>query len=137
MMQIVMENGSGRYVRARMPKEMIVAGKTGTSSDYRDTWFAGFSGAHLAVVWVGYDDDKPTGLTGANGALAVWARFFGTLQTRPWSEPLPDGLVELTVDFATGEAAPVGCTPEVITVVVPQGTQIAPHTACGAEFSDR
>ena len=137
MMQTVMENGSGRYVRARLPKEMTVAGKTGTSSDYRDTWFAGFSGAHLAVVWVGYDDNKPTGLTGANGALAVWSRFFGTLQTRPWNEPVPEGLVELTVDFATGEAAPVGCTPEVITVAVPQGTQIAPHLACGTEFSNR
>jgi len=137
MMQTVMENGSGRFVRSRMPKEMVVAGKTGTSSDYRDTWFAGFSGEHLAVVWVGYDDDKPTGLTGANGALAVWSRFFGSLETRPWSEPVPDGLVELTVDFASGEAAPVGCTPEVVMVAVPQGTQIAPHMACGTGFSDR
>ncbi|MBC7984789.1 MAG: penicillin-binding protein 1B [Candidatus Obscuribacterales bacterium] len=137
MMQTVMENGSGRSARAKLPKELVVAGKSGTSSDYRDTWFAGFSGAHLAVVWVGFDDNQPTGLTGANGALPVWSRFMGTLQTRTWSEPLPEGLVEFTIDFKSGEAARVGCSDELVTVAVPRDTQLPIHAGCGEGFGDR
>ena len=46
--------------RARvLPANLVVAGKSGTSSDLHDNWFAGFSGSHLAVVWVGYDDNLP------------------------------------------------------------------------------
>ena len=58
-----------RGARAYLPSELVVAGKSGTSSDYRDSWFAGFSGSHLAVVWIGYDDNTPTGLTGSSGSL--------------------------------------------------------------------
>ena len=74
MLVSVMEHGTGRAARALLPPDLIVAGKSGTSSDYRDSWFAGFSGNDLVVVWVGYDDDEPTGFTGSAGALPVWAR---------------------------------------------------------------
>ena len=53
MLVAVMEHGTGRAARALLPPQLVVAGKSGTSSDYRDSWFAGFSGSHLAVVWVG------------------------------------------------------------------------------------
>ena len=69
MLVQVMEHGSGQAARAQIPPEIVVAGKTGTSSDYRDSWFAGFSGNTLAVVWIGYDDNSPTGLTGSSGSL--------------------------------------------------------------------
>lgn len=59
------------------------AGKTGTSNDGRDSWFAGYTGSHLAVVWVGNDDNKPTGLFGASGAMRVWAELFKQLPTAP------------------------------------------------------
>ncbi|NII10041.1 penicillin-binding protein 1B [Oleiagrimonas sp. C23AA] len=59
------------------------AGKTGTSDDQRDSWFAGFTGSHLAVVWVGRDDNKPTHLWGSSGALKVWESLFKHLPTRP------------------------------------------------------
>src|SRR5204862_6731581 len=65
MLVEVMERGTGRGARAVLPAGLTVAGKSGTSSDFRDSWFAGFSGSHLAVVWVGYDSDEPTGFTGA------------------------------------------------------------------------
>jgi penicillin-binding protein 1B len=59
------------------------AGKTGTSNDQRDSWFAGYTGSHLAVAWVGTDDNKETGLYGATGALKVWAALFQRLPTTP------------------------------------------------------
>jgi penicillin-binding protein 1B len=52
-----------------------LAGKTGTTDDYRDSWFVGYAPSLLTVVWVGYDDATPTGLTGASGALPIWIRF--------------------------------------------------------------
>lgn len=59
------------------------AGKTGTSNDSRDSWFAGWTGDHLAVVWVGNDRNEPTGLYGATGAMRVWADIFLRLPSRP------------------------------------------------------
>ncbi len=57
------------------------AGKTGTSDGLRDSWFAGFSSAYLAVVWMGRDDNKPTSLTGASGALRVWGNIMERLDS--------------------------------------------------------
>jgi penicillin-binding protein 1B len=59
------------------------AGKTGTSNDSRDSWFAGYTGDHLAVVWVGNDKNEPTGLYGATGAMRVWSGLFTKLPTEP------------------------------------------------------
>ena len=49
------------------------AGKTGTSDDSRDSWFAGYTGSRLGVVWVGDDANRPTGLYGSTGALRLWS----------------------------------------------------------------
>ena len=59
------------------------AGKTGTSNDSRDSWFAGWTGDHLAVVWVGNDQNASTGLYGATGAMRVWSGLFSRLPTAP------------------------------------------------------
>lgn len=59
------------------------AGKTGTSNDSRDSWFAGYTGSHLAVVWVGDDRNRPTGLYGSTGAMRVWSALFKRLPTQP------------------------------------------------------
>jgi penicillin-binding protein 1B len=59
------------------------AGKTGTSNDGRDSWFAGYTGEHLAVVWVGNDKNESTGLYGATGAMRVWSGVFRKLPTAP------------------------------------------------------
>jgi penicillin-binding protein 1B len=130
MMVQVMNHGSGRAARARLPADMVVAGKSGTSSDYRDSWFAGFSGSHLAVVWVGYDDNAPTGLTGSNGALAVWSKLMSTIDTRSWSEALPESLQEVTIDFPTGELATESCSAEPVVIVVPKNAVLPTHAGC-------
>jgi penicillin-binding protein 1B len=131
MLVQVMEHGSGRAARAQIPPEIVVAGKTGTSSDYRDSWFAGFSGNTLAVVWIGYDDNSPTGLTGSSGSLPVWSRLMRSIGTTSWSAPLPEGLEEKSIEFTTGLAANPGCGGEnLVTIAVPAGTQLPAKSGC-------
>lgn len=64
----------------RLPQELVMAGKTGTTNDMRDAWFAGYTGNYLAVVWLGNDDNKATGLSGASGALPVWVDLMSRLK---------------------------------------------------------
>ena len=59
------------------------AGKTGTSNDGRDSWYAGYTGDHLAVVWMGNDQNEQTGLYGATGAMRVWSGIFSRLPSAP------------------------------------------------------
>jgi len=68
----VSEEGTAKYLAQRF-KGQTLAGKTGTTNDARDSWFAGFTQRKLAVVWLGKDDNTPINLTGSSGALRVWA----------------------------------------------------------------
>jgi penicillin-binding protein 1B len=109
----------------------VVAGKSGTSSDYRDSWFAGFSGNTLAVVWIGYDDNSPTGLTGSSGSLPVWSRLMRSIGTTSLSAPLPEGLEDKSIEFMTGLAADPSCGgEELIMVAVPSGTELPAKPGC-------
>src|SRR5690606_11322150 len=102
MLVQVMQRGTGRAALGVLPPSLVVAGKSGTSSELRDSWFAGFSGGHLAVVWVGYDDNRPTRFTGSSGALTVWSRLLAGLSTTSWNSPMPESLTEVTIDYPTG-----------------------------------
>jgi membrane carboxypeptidase/penicillin-binding protein len=66
--------GTGRGARA-LGFTHPAAGKTGTTNDKKDAWFAGFTPLHTAVVWVGYDDNSPHGLTGGGGAVPIWTTY--------------------------------------------------------------
>lgn len=68
----VSEEGTAKYLAQRF-KGQTLAGKTGTTNDARDSWFAGFTQRELTVVWLGKDDNSPINLTGSSGALRVWA----------------------------------------------------------------
>ena len=74
----VAEEGTARYLNSRF-EEKTFAGKTGTTNDLRDSWFAGFSNRLLTVVWLGDDDNKSINLSGSSGALRVWADIMGQL----------------------------------------------------------
>ena len=130
MLEIVMEHGTGRAARSVLPPNLVVAGKSGTSSELRDSWFAGFSGSHVTVVWVGYDDNRPTGFTGSSGALTVWARLMAGLDTTSRSAPLPDTLASVNVEFATGLRAESHCGDDIVAIAVPVGSQPAWKPAC-------
>src|SRR6056297_713784 len=105
----VVREGTGRGVYAQLPEDFDVAGKTGTTNDNRDSWFAGFSGDLLAVTWIGRDDNGSTGLTGSNGALRVWADFMAASARRPLAYRMPDGIRLHWVDAQSGLLSAEGC----------------------------
>ncbi len=82
-LQDAVRHGTGKHLLADGLGWLAPAGKTGTSNDSRDSWFAGYTGSHLAVVWVGNDQNEPTGLYGATGAMRVWAALFRHLPSTP------------------------------------------------------
>src|SRR5690606_2658172 len=78
-LQHAVSSGTGRQLVNDGLGRLNPAGKTGTSNDGRDSWFAGWTGDHLAVVWVGNDRNEQTGLYGATGAMRVWSALFKRL----------------------------------------------------------
>ena len=82
-LQHAVTSGTGRALVRDGLGGLQAAGKTGTSNDGRDSWFAGYTGDHLAVVWVGNDKNEATGLYGATGAMRVWSGIFARLPTAP------------------------------------------------------
>ncbi len=94
----VMRSGTGRGAYRRLPEKLVAAGKTGTTDELRDSWFAGFTEELLAVVWLGRDDNKPTGLSGTTGALEVWSHLMSGIRTRSFVPPVPDNVVFSWVD---------------------------------------
>jgi penicillin-binding protein 1B len=129
-MQRTMSEGTGRSVYNQLPRSLALAGKTGTSNDSRDSWFAGFSQDLLAVVWLGRDDNGPTPLTGASGALQVWTEFMRKADPLPLDMPLPDNVVQAWVDANTGMGSDPSC-PNVVQMPYIRGSQPAAGPACG------
>ena len=89
----------------------LAAGKTGTSDDARDTWFVGYTPEIVMSVWVGYDDNTPTGLSGSSGALPAWANAMQSWLGDGWdaSFDVPPGIVFRSVDPMTGDMANSTC----------------------------
>jgi penicillin-binding protein 1B len=129
-LQDVVREGTARGLAARLPSELQVAGKTGTSDDFRDSWFAGFTGDHLAVVWVGRDDDQPTGLTGAVGAMTVWGDMMAKLDPEPLILPEPENIERVWIDPASGLLSDSGC-PDAIELPFVAGSAPTESAACG------
>ncbi len=127
----VMQRGTGRGARSRLPPALVVAGKTGTSNDLRDSWFAGFGQDLLAVVWIGHDDNRPTGLTGASGAMSVWSELMSRVATAGFEAAPPAGFEMRSIDYASGLAADASCG-DVVWLPLPQGTDVPPLPGCAA-----
>ncbi len=108
-MRQVVQQGTATWLKTRLPKELEVAGKTGTTNELRDSWFAGFSGDKVIVAWVGRDDNQPTGLTGGTGALRIWGEIMANIDSQPLPDFPPDGIEMVNVDRYNGRRAPKGC----------------------------
>ena len=108
-LQGVVRQGTAQGLAGWLPSELAVAGKTGTTDDFRDSWFAGFTGDHLGVVWVGRDDDQSTGLSGAGGAMAVWGDMMVSLDPEPLTLPEPDNIQRVWIDPASGLLSDSNC----------------------------
>ncbi|MDM8516741.1 penicillin-binding protein 1B [Desulfobacterales bacterium HSG16] len=102
ILQAVVVEGTARQLRNLLPKDLGIAGKTGTTNDLRDSWFAGFTGNRLGVVWIGRDDNKPCELTGASGALRVWAAMMKSIKIEPLELPQPENVIWTAIDPETG-----------------------------------
>ncbi|MBT8429446.1 MAG: penicillin-binding protein 1B [Gammaproteobacteria bacterium] len=96
----VAESGTGAGLRNLLPQGLQVAGKTGTTNELRDSWFAGFSADRVAVAWVGRDDNAPTGLTGSQGAMPVWADLMRSIDNLSLQMVPPPGIEYHWVDRA-------------------------------------
>jgi penicillin-binding protein 1B len=101
-LQGVVREGTAAPLANWLPAELHVAGKTGTTDDLRDSWFAGYTGDHVAVVWVGRDDNKPSGLTGASGAMTVWGEMMKNIQPEPLQPVVPEEIDMVNVDPVSG-----------------------------------
>jgi penicillin-binding protein 1B len=130
MLMLVPTHGTARGVAARLPKGLVVAGKTGTSSDTRDSWFAGFTGSYLSVVWVGYDDNRETGLTGAAGALPVWADTMASLKPVSFDPVAPDLVEHRWIGFDDGLETTPACSADAVLVAVPINAQLPADPRC-------
>ncbi len=105
----VVENGTAKSVRAQLPKDLMVAGKTGTTNDTRDSWFAGFSATHVGVVWLGTDDNQPTGLSGSTGALRIWGDIMAKVPTTSLAFESNDKLEMHWVNPTAKQLTQAGC----------------------------
>jgi penicillin-binding protein 1A len=141
LLQTALNNGTGYAVRdparGALPYSIPAAGKTGTTNDATDVWFAGFTPNLLAVVWFGFDRPKHIMTNAAGGGLAapVWGRFVREVYRgdtpelpvpEPW--PWPEGIVTRSIDRETGRLANEWCPYNVVTEYFISGTE--PSEAC-------
>ena len=105
----VMLRGTGRGVSRYLPRQYYVAGKTGTSDERRDSWFAGFAGDYLGVVWLGNDEGASTPYTGSSGALPVWGELMQKISKRPLQFNTSSSINYVATDPVSGMRMPDKC----------------------------
>lgn len=128
MLSGVIERGTARKARGAVPGTAL-AGKTGTS---RDGWFVGYSPNLVCVVWIGFDDNKQLGLTGAEAALPAWTEFMNeAIALRPdlggANFECPEGIKFVEIDSATGLISTVTCPLRELIAVTDRNS---PHLEC-------
>lgn len=96
-MQQVVQRGTGRQLGAKYPG-LHLAGKTGTTNNNVDTWFAGIDGREVVITWVGRDNNQPTKLYGASGAMSIYQRYLTNQSPIPLVLTPPEDVVDMGVD---------------------------------------
>ena len=96
-MQQVVQRGTGRQLGAKYPG-LHLAGKTGTTNNNVDTWFAGIDGSQVTITWVGRDNNQPTKLYGASGAMSIYQRYLANQTPTPLVLTVPEDVVDMGVD---------------------------------------
>ena len=129
-MQRVMREGTGKSVYNVLPGSLNLAGKSGTTNDSRDSWFAGFSQDLLAVVWMGRDDNGKTPFTGATGSLQIWTSFMKKADPLPLDMAMPDNVVQAWVNASTGQGTDASC-PNAVQMPYIRGSEPQPGPTCG------
>lgn len=113
-LQNVMHEGTGKSVKSRFNPNAPIAGKTGTSGDQRDSWFAGYDNNRLAVVWLGNDDNLKLPLTGGTGALPIWADILLFNRSSATQRSTPANIHRVWIDQGTGLMSQERCQDAVL-----------------------
>ena len=109
LMKGVIDRGTAASARA-LGFEGVAAGKTGTTSNYRDAWFVGFTPNFLALAWVGYDDNATTNMSGSRAALPIWTDFMKEIAPKnPGNFSSPPDIVLVKIDPVTGKLSNKKC----------------------------
>lgn len=108
-LQTIVESGTAVFLNRRFSPQLGLAGKTGTTNDLRDSWYAGYDGEKLGVIWMGRDDNEPMGLTGSSGALRVWADVYAATGVSASLVMPPPGVEIHRVDLESAGLADKGC----------------------------
>jgi len=108
-MQDVVREGTAQGLNRFLPPETAAAGKTGTTDEQRDAWFAGFTGDRLGIVWIGYDDNRAARLSGAGAALPVWGDMMSVLAPEPLALARPERIELVWIDPQTGLRGGTSC----------------------------
>jgi penicillin-binding protein 1B len=128
--------GTGRGVYQFVRPDLTVSGKTGTSNDLRDSWFAGYTGDKLGIVWVGMDDNRPAALTGSSGALKVWGEIFQSINTTSAIDTPPSDVELVTIDTETQLLAGSRCDSGLQLPFI-KGTAPLEQSGCGGSVTER
>jgi penicillin-binding protein 1B len=128
-LQGVVREGTAQGMTNWLPAEINVAGKTGTTNDLHDSWFAGYTGDRVGVVWVGRDDNKSSGLTGASGAMTVWGDMMKSIQPEPLQPVVPEDIELVNIDPVSGLHYDVACKTTVLMPFI-KGSAPADVTTC-------
>jgi len=128
-MQDVVREGTAQALKSYLPPEITVAGKTGTTDEQRDAWFAGFSGDRLAVVWVGYDDNRAARLSGSAAALPIWGDLMAALTPEPLALARPERIELVSIDPQSGLRGGSSC-PGAVELPFMQGSAPRERAPC-------
>ena len=115
-------SGTARGFSSRVIEKWKTGGKTGTSDDQRDSWFVGYAGNYLMLVWLGFDDNRKSPLTGRTGALQVWKNFMSRLDPIAYEVRKPSRIRYEWVDAKDGLLSGESCKGSILIPFV-EGTE--------------
>jgi len=125
----VVEEGTARSLHQLLGNDTVIAGKTGTTNERRDSWFVGYTRDRVAVSWVGLDDNRPAAVTGSNAAMRVWAGLFRQLSIEAVDLRMPDGANFVWVDKRQQALTDPSC-PGAVQIPFIEGSEPLESTAC-------
>ncbi len=125
----VVEQGTARRLHGLLGNDTLIAGKTGTTNERRDSWFVGYTQDRVAVSWVGRDDNRPAGVTGSNAAMRLWAGLFQHLPIEAVDLRMPEGAKYVWVDKQQQALTAPSC-PGAVQIPFIEGTEPRESTKC-------
>jgi len=135
-LQSVVREGTASSVNQLFRPGMQVAGKTGTTNDQRDSWFAGFDGNKQVVVWLGRDDNAPLPVTGGSGALPIWSKIMAANPSVAGKMGLPDNVNRVWIDKESGSLSAEGCSGAMAVPFI-VGTEPTEQVACAKSINEQ